>query len=55
MKDKAEAIVDHVLEEYPEGQCDFVEEIAAPLPLQIICEMMGIPDEDESRSSTGRT
>ena len=27
------------------GECDVVEEIAAQLPLQIICEMMGIPRE----------
>ena len=25
------------------GECDFVSEIAAALPLQIICDMMGIP------------
>ena len=25
------------------GECDFVAEIAAALPLQIICDMMGIP------------
>ena len=33
----------------PLGQCDFVAEIAAALPLQIICEMMGIPREDNKR------
>ena len=26
--------------------CDFVDEIAAALPLQIICEMMGVPEAD---------
>ncbi|HEY5012737.1 MAG TPA: cytochrome P450, partial [Acidimicrobiia bacterium] len=31
------------------GECDFVSEIAAQLPLQIICDMLGIP-----RSDTGR-
>ncbi|MEO6122906.1 MAG: cytochrome P450 [Ilumatobacteraceae bacterium] len=44
--DKAKEIVDGLLEKYPNGECDFVEEVAAPLPLQIICEMMGIPDSD---------
>ncbi|MEO7398431.1 MAG: cytochrome P450 [Ilumatobacteraceae bacterium] len=43
---KAGSIVDGLLERYPNGECDFVEEVAAPLPLQIICEMMGIPDDD---------
>ena len=36
-------------------RCDVVREIAAPLPLQVICSMMGIPDEDEDRVSVGRT
>lgn len=31
------------------GECDFVAEIAAVLPLQIICEMMGIPRESWTR------
>ena len=43
---KAAAVVDRMLEHNPGGECDFVEWIAAPLPLQIICEMMGIPDSD---------
>ncbi|MCG8588871.1 MAG: cytochrome P450 [Proteobacteria bacterium] len=34
-------IVDSVIEK---GECDFVTEIAARLPLQIICDMMGIPE-----------
>ena len=34
------AIVDRVADQ---GECDFVPEIAAPLPLEIICDMMGIP------------
>jgi cytochrome P450 len=47
VRQKAEGIVDGLLERYPDGECDFVDEVAAPLPLQIICEMMGIPDADE--------
>ena len=38
---RAEALVDAVIDK---GECDFVTEIAAPLPLGIICDMMGIPD-----------
>ncbi len=38
---RAEAVVDRVVEK---GECDFVAEIAAPLPLEIICDMMGIPE-----------
>jgi cytochrome P450 len=28
------------------GSCDFVTEVAAPMPLRIICDMMGIPRSD---------
>jgi cytochrome P450 len=37
----ATAIVDRVIER---GECDFVTEIAAQLPLAIICNLMGIPE-----------
>ncbi len=40
---RARAIVDAVA---PKGECDFVDEIAAALPLQIICDMVGIPESD---------
>jgi len=39
----AERIVDVVAYK---GECDFVEELAAELPLQVICELMGVPQED---------
>jgi cytochrome P450 len=29
------------------GECDFVQQFAAPLPLQIICDMLGVPAADE--------
>ena len=29
-----------------EDEIEFVEEVAAELPLQVICEMIGVPDED---------
>ncbi|TDI99154.1 MAG: cytochrome P450 [Deltaproteobacteria bacterium] len=36
-------IIDNVCEK---GECDFVEDLAAPLPMGVICEMMGVPEED---------
>jgi cytochrome P450 len=36
-------IVDDVIEK---GACDFVTDVAAALPLKIICDMMGIPESD---------
>jgi cytochrome P450 len=49
VRTKATAIIDRLIEQFPDGECDFVEQIAAPLPLQIICEMMGIPQSDEAQ------
>jgi cholest-4-en-3-one 26-monooxygenase len=36
-------IVDNIIER---GACDFVEDLAAELPLQAIAEIMGVPQED---------
>jgi cytochrome P450 len=37
---RTDAVLDAVCEK---GECDFVSEIAAPLPLQIVCDMVGVP------------
>ncbi|MGH9088663.1 MAG: cytochrome P450 [Acidimicrobiales bacterium] len=41
IEEVAAKIVDRVS---PLGECDFVTDVAARLPLQVICEMMGIPE-----------
>ena len=38
---RAKQTIDRVI---GKGECDFVSEIAAPLPLEIICDLMGIPE-----------
>jgi cholest-4-en-3-one 26-monooxygenase len=43
VRDVARTIVDNVIEK---GECDFVVDVAAELPLQVIAEMMGVPQED---------
>ena len=40
---RAVLIVDNVIER---GSCDFVDDLAAELPLQAIAEIMGVPQED---------
>lgn len=40
----ATSVVDGIAER---GSCDFVTDVAALLPLRIICELMGIPPEEE--------
>ncbi len=47
VKVKARTIIDRVLNEFEGQEFDFVDAIAGKFPLQIICEMMGIPESDE--------
>ncbi len=49
VRDQARNLVSAMVANHPDGQCDFVAELAAPLPLAIICDMMGIPEEDRSK------
>lgn len=44
--DKAKLIVERMQEQFTDKTCDFVEHVAAALPLEIICDMMGIPASD---------
>ena len=32
-----------------QGECDFVVDVAAELPLQVIAEMLGVPQEDRHK------
>jgi methyl-branched lipid omega-hydroxylase len=48
VRDQARNLVTAMVANHPDGQCDFVAELAAPLPLAIICDMMGIPDQDRA-------
>ncbi|HMG43447.1 MAG TPA: cytochrome P450 [Acidimicrobiales bacterium] len=43
---RAKRIVDDVIDR---GECEFVEEVAGKLPLEMICEMIGLPEEDWDR------
>jgi len=42
----AKEIVDSLLEQGNEGECDFVEKVSAPLPIAVIAWMLGVPRED---------
>jgi cytochrome P450 len=48
VKIRAAKVVDRLLQDFPGRSCDFVEQVAAPLPLEIICDMMGVPESDHS-------
>lgn len=47
IEDSIELVADQVIDRVAgDGGCDFVSEIAATLPLQIICDMMGVPPSE---------
>jgi cholest-4-en-3-one 26-monooxygenase len=46
LRTKCQLILDEVVER---GECDFVLDIAAELPLQAIAEMMGVPSDDRHK------
>lgn len=46
IREKATGIVDAVIDR---GECEFVSELAAELPLLLICELAGIPKEDRRK------
>lgn len=48
VRERARRLVAQMLERHPDGEADFVAEVAGQLPLQIICDLMGIPEEDEA-------
>jgi cholest-4-en-3-one 26-monooxygenase len=46
MRERCARIIDAVAEK---GECDFVTEVAAELPLQVIADVMGVPQEDRHK------
>lgn len=48
LRDNVQSTVREILDELPaSGECDFVEDFAALLPLRIICDLLGIPRAHE--------
>ena len=48
VRERARRLVAQMVEHHPDGEAEFVAEVAGQLPLQIICDLMGIPEEDEA-------
>jgi methyl-branched lipid omega-hydroxylase len=46
---RARRIVTDLIANHRDAQADFVAEASSLLPLQVICDMMGIPADDEAR------
>ena len=49
VRERARTIVANMIADHPDGQADFVAEVSGLLPLQVICDMMGIPEEHEAK------
>lgn len=49
VRDRARRLVADMVARNPDGNAELVTELAGPLPLQIICDMMGIPEPDHQR------
>lgn len=49
VRDRSRQLVAELRAGHPDGHADFVESLSGPLPLQIICDLMGIPAEDEAK------
>ena len=49
VRDRARRLVAAMVADHPDCRADLVTELAGPLPLQIICDMMGIPEDDHQR------
>jgi cytochrome P450 len=49
VRDRARRLVSDLIANHPDGKGELVAELSGPLPLQVICDMMGIPDEDHQK------
>jgi cytochrome P450 len=46
MRERIGQLIDDVIER---GECDFVADIAGPLPMQMVADLLGVPEEDRAR------
>jgi cytochrome P450 len=44
IRDRSQRLVSAMLANHPDGTGELVSDLAGPLPLQVICDMMGVPE-----------
>ncbi|MBB3603803.1 cytochrome P450 [Mycolicibacterium sp. BK556] len=49
VRHRAQQLVSDMVAAHPDGTADFVASLSGPFPLQIICDMMGIPEADQQK------
>ena len=49
VRERARHLVATMVSEHPDGRADLVTALAGPLPLQVICDMMGIAEHDHDK------
>ncbi len=49
VRDRARRLVSDLIANHPDGNGELVTELSGPLPLQVICDMMGIPEADHQQ------
>lgn len=49
VRDRARRLVSDLIANHPDGKGELVAELSGPLPLQVICDMMGTPEEDHQK------
>ena len=53
LRDRVRALVDDLLDaRLPEGELDVVGDLGHPLPVSVICELLGVPDADDATFRT---
>jgi cytochrome P450 len=49
VRTRAQRLVSDLITNNPDGNGELVAELSGPLPLQVICDMMGIPEDDHQK------
>ncbi|MFC7376845.1 cytochrome P450 [Brachybacterium sp. GCM10030267] len=49
LRPRIQTIIDELVDDFPDEPFDVIDRFALPLPVRVICELLGVPDEDAPR------